>query len=350
MPVLDRVSIADPDGGTGGWTSEVGGEAGWMVLSFGGAHSLPRAWFAKDGNFGKDASLVSPPIEIAAGDAMSFWHAYDLEMGFDGGVAEISTDGGATWRDLGPAIAEGGYDATIVGGGPLAGRMAWSGGPLSAMRRVWIDLGAFAGAGRRIRFRLGCDDAVPGDGWYIDDIEFWRLGGAAPAAPRRLTATTFREDVILRWENAGAYTSLRIYRDGERIAEIDGLRLSYVDMGTAAGDHLFEVAGAWWVAEARSGAACIGCVPFRRGDVNDSGVLEIGDAISILNGLFLGAALPCVDAADTDDGGRLDLADAIFLLNHLFAGGPEPAPPLAGCGADPTRDDPLGCGESSCAL
>jgi hypothetical protein len=86
---------------------------------------------------------------------------------------------------------------------------------------------------------------------------------------------------------------------------------------------------------------------FRRGDVDTNRVLEITDAISLLNFLFLGtgAAPVCPDSADGDDNGTLELTDAIRVLQFLFLGGAEPpAPGSFACGPDPTPDELGPCG------
>src|SRR5262245_11431490 len=68
---------------------------------------------------------------------------------------------------------------------------------------------------------------------------------------------------------------------------------------------------------------------FRRGDSNADGALNLTDAISTLNHLFIaGPAVPCEDAADADDDGRLNLTDAVYSLNHLFIAGPPPPEPI----------------------
>jgi hypothetical protein len=75
---------------------------------------------------------------------------------------------------------------------------------------------------------------------------------------------------------------------------------------------------------------------FKRGDGDANGTVNITDAISVLNFLFLGGiAPPCMDAADTDNNGAVNITDAISLLNHLFLGGPAPAAPGMSCGPDP---------------
>jgi len=89
---------------------------------------------------------------------------------------------------------------------------------------------------------------------------------------------------------------------------------------------------------------------FRRGDADSSGVLEITDAIFVLDYLFVGGSEPaCRDAADVDDTGTLDLSDAIALLNALFLGAVDRvAPPGFECGADPTEDAWVDCSTSDC--
>jgi parallel beta-helix repeat protein len=120
-----------------------------------------------------------------------------------------------------------------------------------------------------------------------------------------------------------------------------------VDAGTAAGapDHDIDGNARPCGKEVDIGATeyggC-GSVPearFLRGDVNADGILDISDPILLLFGLFLDATLPCEKSADADDTGELNLADALDVLNYLFlAGAPPPDPGLA-CGTDPTGDD-----------
>jgi serine/threonine protein kinase len=84
--------------------------------------------------------------------------------------------------------------------------------------------------------------------------------------------------------------------------------------------------------------------PFRRGDANADGSMDISDGIFVLGHLFLGGGSPtCSDAADADDNGSLELTDAVFVFRHLFLGSPPPSTPgPASCGQDPS-DDGLHC-------
>ena len=65
----------------------------------------------------------------------------------------------------------------------------------------------------------------------------------------------------------------------------------------------------------------------------------------LLNYLFLGGRdLDCQDAADADDSGTLDVTDAVKLLAYLFLGGAAlPAPGAEACGRDLTSDSLAPC-------
>jgi hypothetical protein len=86
-------------------------------------------------------------------------------------------------------------------------------------------------------------------------------------------------------------------------------------------------------------------VPFRRGDCNDDGNVDMSDAVFTLGSLFLGEEAPgCDNACDSNDDGAVDISDAINTLGALFLGaGAMPLPGMISCGVDPS-DDELKCG------
>lgn len=87
-------------------------------------------------------------------------------------------------------------------------------------------------------------------------------------------------------------------------------------------------------------------VRFKRGDVDQDGVLKITDPILILDYLFIGRAgdLLCQDSADVDDDGAINISDAIYLLDYMFLGTKPALPePFEECGIDLTSKDNLGC-------
>ena len=78
---------------------------------------------------------------------------------------------------------------------------------------------------------------------------------------------------------------------------------------------------------------------FVRGDVDQSGGIEVTDAIQTLLFLFAGRSLPCNDAADTNDDGDVNQSDAVVSMQFLFQGGDAPPAPYPSPGVDPNEDD-----------
>ena len=80
---------------------------------------------------------------------------------------------------------------------------------------------------------------------------------------------------------------------------------------------------------------------FSRGDVDSSGIVDLTDAVQVLNYLFQAGAQPgCMETADVNNDTNVNLTDSVFLLTYLFLGGEPPASPGppdfgTGCGTDP---------------
>jgi hypothetical protein len=157
----------------------------WEVENDPAAHSASNS-FATDatGLNEKDDRLVAPPQDISPLTKLSFWHRFRTEASRDGGVLEVSMNGGTSWSDVGAAAFEGGgYNGTIDSGSGsrIAGRPAWTGdSPQPNLQTpVTVDLGAFAGPDVLIRWRYVGDPfrvgATPGVGWFVDDVSFAKL-------------------------------------------------------------------------------------------------------------------------------------------------------------------------------
>jgi hypothetical protein len=165
------------------------GQVVWKMKNFsiasGVASSGSAAYHAVDpGKKEKDNQLstllLKKRVNIPA-DAghvrLTFFHVFNFEPGYDGGVLEVSTDGGETWQDLGSRAIVGGYDGKVTSNSnnPLGNRLAWTArGRAGVFSQVVIDLDEFAGKQIKLRFLAGFDDAtgvLDGyTGWYIDDI------------------------------------------------------------------------------------------------------------------------------------------------------------------------------------
>lgn len=81
---------------------------------------------------------------------------------------------------------------------------------------------------------------------------------------------------------------------------------------------------------------------FRRGDANGDGVVNVQDAVFLLNYLYNhGSAPTCFDAADSNDDGNpagINTADIVHILDYLFGGHAALPSPFGQCGVDPTAD------------
>jgi hypothetical protein len=121
--------------------------------------------------------VVNVP-ENAGQIRLSFYHIFNFEPGFDGGVLELSTDEGSTWQDAGQFILVGGYDGTLTeqSSNPLGTRAAWTArGRPGVFSQVVVDLSSFAGKRVKLKFLAGFDEAAGilngYTGWFIDDIQ-----------------------------------------------------------------------------------------------------------------------------------------------------------------------------------
>ncbi len=137
------------DGTLQGWTTN----GSWGVTT---AYAHSGGYSATDspvGNYANNTntSLISPVLDLTGTTsvALTFYHRYSIQSGWDFGMLEISTDGGVTF---GPALR------TFTGS-------------LSTFTPLTVDLSSYAGYSTVvIRFRLTSDSTVTYDGWYIDDI------------------------------------------------------------------------------------------------------------------------------------------------------------------------------------
>ena len=84
-------------------------------------------WHITDNSSESDQYLISPPLAVTGDLSLSFRHRYSFESSdanYDGGVLELSEDGGMTWTDIGHKITMNGYgtDAIDRGNPALGGR------------------------------------------------------------------------------------------------------------------------------------------------------------------------------------------------------------------------------------
>lgn len=164
--VTSTTFLDDQEGDNNNWTIQGGG---WQKSGSNPA-SGSESWFVNDPNFSSDRSLVlTVPTRPLANSKLVFWHSYNTEANFDGGIVEISTNGGSSWVDLGSRMFENGYNSSIPNSDQTSTQLAFS-GPSGGYVKTSVNLSSYAGDLVRIRFRFLSDQAVGGEGWYIDDV------------------------------------------------------------------------------------------------------------------------------------------------------------------------------------
>ncbi len=173
-----------------GWTSVRTGAAPPALWA--SAAAAPQTAFTNGVAAVATNSLITPAIALPAssgGATVSVRHTWNFEATYDGGVLEVSTDGGTTFNDItspavGGVFVANGYDFAISSGdgNPIAGRMAWTGEPgvyVTSTARLPVALN---GQTIQLRFRAAWDTAAvnPGANWRIDTVTV-NSGGLCPS-------------------------------------------------------------------------------------------------------------------------------------------------------------------------
>jgi hypothetical protein len=81
--------------------------------------------------------------------AVTFWHKYDFEVGYDSAFVEISTNQGTNWQQVSPTYTRMNQD--------------WC--------QEWLSLNSFAGSSSvLLRFHVRTDSTLAEDGWTMDNV------------------------------------------------------------------------------------------------------------------------------------------------------------------------------------
>jgi hypothetical protein len=167
------------------------------------ADTPPNSAFIDDPAVVSDKRLDSVNVGVFEGyiSQVTFRHNFNLEasdqdpnLGFDGGVLEVSVDGGNTFQYVPPeSFLKGGYNRTISTdrGSPIAGLQAWSGNSEGFITSV-VEL-AVGDLDVRLRWRMASDNKGSGEGWRVDTVTVFGCHGppctATPTAPPTATPT-----------------------------------------------------------------------------------------------------------------------------------------------------------------
>ena len=171
-PVTDGTFAAGAESGDPAMYT--GGSSGQWYLTTSMAHSGTSSYWSGYNN-SECSYLVTPSLALTASknSTLTYWTAWNIEDRYDGGVVEISTDGGATWTRLTPSPGyPGNIQATSDACGYATNTPRHSGTNSSYMTfaQYSVDLSAYNGSTVYIRWDLSTDYSVTGQGWFVDDV------------------------------------------------------------------------------------------------------------------------------------------------------------------------------------
>ena len=136
------------------------------------------SWFVPSSNNENDQTLqlLDPVVVSAAKPIMRFKHRYFTESGIDGGIVQISTNGGATWERPEAYIFKNSYRGRIYYTAFAIPNVQAFWGSSNGFVDTYYDLSSYSGQEILIRFRFStdaqaADDPEQGIGWYMDDFE-----------------------------------------------------------------------------------------------------------------------------------------------------------------------------------
>ncbi|MEQ1828370.1 MAG: zinc-dependent metalloprotease family protein [Pirellula sp.] len=202
------------------WTTTATGVAAtnWITSSA-SSFSAPNHAFVSSPSNISDSRLTSPIFAVNDSNSeIQFRNNYNLEATYDGGVLEISINGGG-FADIlaaGGSFKSGGYNGTLDTGfeSPIGGRQAWTGNSSSYVDTV-VNLPASAiGNNVQLRWRMGTDNSAALTGWRVDSIQTCGVQINAPATSIALSPTSSSLAENVSTVSATALSTISVTDDG----------------------------------------------------------------------------------------------------------------------------------------
>ncbi|MCK5127966.1 MAG: immune inhibitor A [candidate division Zixibacteria bacterium] len=246
-------------------------------------NSASSSFYSGSGNNLSRYFQTSEKYTVQAGDSIKLSAWYDIESDWDYAYVEVSTDGSIFNTIPGTITTNSDPHGNNRGNGITSTSSNWV--------YAAFDLGSYVGMEINIRFSYYTDSYTSEEGIYIDDF-YPHVDLIGPVTYSSITDT------------------------------------SYSFTGKAADDYYYKVrardAEDQW-GEYSSIKMTLVIPNILCGDANNDGVINVGDAVFLINYVFKGGEAPVSDnAADANGDGTVNVADAVYLINFAFKGGPDP--------------------------
>jgi len=144
-----------------------------IATSYNTPHSGAVEWWG--GSADNLNSTLTRTVDLTAATtsaALTAFAKYDIEKDYDALYGEVSTDGGATWIQVGALLDGVSGEPYVAETDPTYGSSVWT--PIS------YDLSAYAGKSVQFRFRYATDGGLHFDGPFLDDLALTVDGAATP--------------------------------------------------------------------------------------------------------------------------------------------------------------------------
>ncbi len=209
----DHYALQELTGLTASTDGAESGSAAWvmqgMTITTARYHSGTHSFASPTGNGQIAAMTTAAPLPVVAGDSLSFWVWYDLQLRRDMAFVEVSTDG----RE---------YDL-------LAAFTGQSG--------TWVQrthsLAPYTGQSIYLRFRYTSDASTVGQGFYVDDIHPVASWANIVTLGSDITETSF--DITGRIAG-DYYYCVRGANPEHGLGDYSALRVTHVEIVALPGD------------------------------------------------------------------------------------------------------------------
>lgn len=198
-------------------TSAFNGTKAWVTLTSG---AYPN---------GADAAVVSPQFNftaLTANPIISFWHNFGTESGWDGGILEVSTNGGTTWNQIDATTGTGGNMLTTNSANWYNGNLAaisqpgWQNSSINytGHNSGWVQsqtvlTGVAGQANVKVRFRFVSDGSqTTTNGWAVDQVQIFSLTTPTVQASNVTLTSVSNDSLTVNWANGNGTNRLVVAR------------------------------------------------------------------------------------------------------------------------------------------